>query len=351
MDLARGPLFRTALLRLGFDKHVLLVVLHHIIGDGWTVGILIDEVATLFNAFRAGEPSPLPEPALQYADFACWQHRHFTADALRPHAEYWQRQLAGMPTVSPLPTDRPRPATPSLRGAAEYLTVEPDLLEAVRALGGERSATLFMTLFAVFAVLLYRFSGQTDVVVGSPIAGRNREELESMLGFFVNTLVLRVELSGEPTFAEVLDRVRTVSLDVHAHQDLPFEQIVQLVRPDRALGHSPLYQVVFALQNAPYGSLDLSGLSVSQRRLDSFAAKFDIVFSLEEDGTGLSGVLEYATDLFDTPSMAAMVQAYIGILRAVVANPLVPVVDIPIGSSDRSPAEIEAVPADEEFNF
>ncbi len=250
-DLARGPLIRACLIRLGEGEHIVLVTMHHIASDGWSIGVLIREVAVLYESFRKGQPSPLPEPILQYADYAAWQLR--LAPGRRPQgpaSTSGSGQLSGVPNLD-LPTDRPRPAATSHRGDTRSTVVPRAVVDDLKALGRKEGATLYMTLLAAFQVLLHRYSGQSDVAVGSPIAGRTRSELEGLIGFFVNTLVLRGDLSGDPSFREYLGRVRKVALGAYAHQDLPFEQLVGVLHPGRDASRTPLFQVMFSLQNAP----------------------------------------------------------------------------------------------------
>ncbi|HEY0735345.1 MAG TPA: condensation domain-containing protein, partial [Herpetosiphonaceae bacterium] len=249
-DLTQGPLIRATLIRLHDDDHILLLTLHHIISDGWSQGVLIGELAQLYTAFVAGDPSPLAALPIQYADYALWQRQWLTGAVLEQQLRYWKAQLADLPTLA-LPTDRPRPAVQSFRGADQIFAVPPELTAGLQALSQAAGVTLFMTTLALFQVLLSRHSGQDDIVVGTPIAGRTRAELDNLIGFFVNTLVLRTDLGGQPTFAGLLERTRATALEAYAHQDLPFEQLVEVVQPQRDLSRQPLFQVMFALQNAP----------------------------------------------------------------------------------------------------
>ncbi|HSG39079.1 MAG TPA: condensation domain-containing protein, partial [Thermoanaerobaculia bacterium] len=259
-DLARGPLLRGVLLRLGGEDHVAVLTLHHIASDGWSMGLLVHEVGTLYTAFAEGRPSPLPELPVQYADFAVWQSSWLRGEVLESEVSYWRRQLAGLPPLLPLPYDRPRPTAQSFRGATRPAGLPAGLTRQMQALGRREGATLFMVLLAGFQALLSRYSGQEDLAVGSPVAGRNREEIEGLIGFFVNTLVLRGDLTGEPTLRELLGRTRETALAAHLHQDVPFEKLVQELAPERSLAHSPLFQVMLALQNAPAAPLEIPGL-------------------------------------------------------------------------------------------
>ena len=250
-DLAHDRLLRVALLRLAADRHVLVLAMHHIVSDGWSIGVLVREVEALYAAFAQGRPSPLPELPVQYADYAVWQRRWLADGALERQLAYWTRQLAGAPAALELPTDRPRPAVPSFRGAVHHFTIDPARTKALATLARQDGATLFMLLLAAFQVLLARWSGQHDVVVGTPIAGRTRAETEGLIGFFINMLALRTRLDGAASFRSVLHGVKAAALDAYAHQDLPFEKLVEALHPVRDLSREPIVQAVFALQNMP----------------------------------------------------------------------------------------------------
>ncbi|MFL5539299.1 MAG: condensation domain-containing protein, partial [Longimicrobiaceae bacterium] len=252
-DLSAGPLFRAALLRLGAEDHVLLLSMHHIVSDGWSTGVLFRELWALYAAYREGGESPLPELPVQYADYAVWQREQLTGEALDRQLSYWRERLAGAPELLELPTDHPRPAVQTYRGATVPVGLSLELLERLQALGQSEGATLYMTLLGAFQVLLGKYAGSGDVVVGSPIAGRTRGEVEGLIGFFVNTLVLRTDLGGDPSFRKVLRRVREATLGAYEHQEVPFEKLVAELQPERSLSHSPLFQVLFTLQNAGGG--------------------------------------------------------------------------------------------------
>ncbi len=323
-DLASGPLLRAGLVRLGDRDHVVLVTMHHIASDGWSIGVLIREVAVLYEAFRAGEPSPLPEPPLQYADYAAWQRGWLRGEVLEAQLAYWTGQLSGIPTLD-IPTDRPRPPAMSHRGGTRSIVVPKALVAELQALGRREGATLYMSLLAGFQVLLHRYSGQTDVAVGSPIAGRTRSELEDLIGFFVNTLVLRGDLSGDPGFREFLARVRRAALGAYAHQDLPFEQLVGVLQPDRDASRTPLVQSMFVLQNAPLPMPQGRGLELEILDTTSGTAKFDLMLAgIEEEG-GLRLLMEYATDLFDAATIDRMLGHLKTLLESIVAAPDSPV--------------------------
>ncbi|MCP4661757.1 MAG: non-ribosomal peptide synthetase, partial [bacterium] len=287
-DLTRGPLLRPTLLRLGALRHRLLLTMHHIVSDGWSMGIFTRELRTLYRAFAAGRPSPLKPLALQYADFAHWQRRWLRGEVLASQLDYWSEQLAGAPTVLELPCDRPRPAVESFRGAHLGLALPAALSAAVKGLSRRHGVTQFMTLLAAFAALLGRTTGQRDVLVGTPVANRNRAEIEDLIGLFVNTLVLRCDLSDEsggPTYGELLARIREVALAAYAHQDLPFEKLVGELEPERDLSRSPLFQVMFLLQNASSAATgDASDPELTQVEIDLRTSKFDLSFFLEDTG-------------------------------------------------------------------
>ena len=333
-DLARGPLLRATLLRLGQEEHVILLTMHHIISDGWSMGVLIRELSSLYDAFSRGMPSPLPELAIQYADFAAWQRQWFQGEVLETQLRYWKQRLADAPPILKLPSDRPRPASQSFRGSAQRFEVDEDVTRDLKALSQRSGATLFMTLHAVFATLLHRYSAQQDIIIGSPIANRNRAEIEPLMGFFVNTLALRTDLSGDPTFLELLNRVQQLALDAYAHQDLPFERLVDVLQPERDLSQNPLFQVMFTLQNAPTGGVQLTDLIITAVETERVTALFDVVLDLWETGQGLTGVLEYNTDLFDAPTIVRMVGHFQNLLAAIAANPEQRISDLSILNQD-----------------
>ncbi|MDP9121854.1 MAG: amino acid adenylation domain-containing protein, partial [Acidobacteriota bacterium] len=317
-DLGRGPLLRAGLWRLDETEHVLLFALHHIIGDGWSMGVLVREVTALYAAFAAGQPSPLPELPVQYADFAAWQRSWLSGEVLEGELQYWRDHLSGVPPILELPTDRPRPAVQSFRGAARRLSLPPTLSEALAALSRREGATLFMTLLAAWSVLLSRFTGRSDFTVGTPVAGRNHLEIEGLIGFFVNTLVLRPDLSGDPRFTVLLSRVRGEAVSAFAHQDLPFEKLIEELVPERSLAYTPLLQVMFALQNTAVAELVLPGLRLVPVELPE-DAKFDLSVSLSEAGGQIDGVLSYARDLFDASTIDRLAGNFAVLLAALAA--------------------------------
>jgi hypothetical protein len=295
--------------------------MHHIVSDGWSVAVLIKEVGALYSAYSAGQESPLPEPSIQYGDFALWQRAYLQGEVLEKQLAYWRRQLSGAPTLLRLPSDRPRPAVRTFRGGVELLELDQELSEKLRALSQRESVTLFMLLLAVFKLLLLKYSGQQDIVIGADVANRNRAETENLIGFFVNMLVLRTDLSGNPTFTELLHRVREVCLEAYAHQDLPFEKLVEELQPERSLSYAPLFQVVFALQNAPAKDLSLPELTLSTVVAEIGTAKFDLVFNLQESNKRLVGSMEYSTDLFNAETIRRMLDHFTTLLGNVVEQP------------------------------
>ena len=331
LDLKNGPLVRTKLLRLGPADHVLLVTTHHIVFDGWSRRNLVSELAVLYDAFCAGHPSPLPDLPLQYADYAVWQRNHLQGQNLDNLLNYWKQQLAGAPTTLDLPTDRPRPAAQSFRGAAKSFAFPRTLSDEVANASRRFGATPFMTLLAVFQVLLARYSGQNDIVIGAPIANRNRAEIEGLIGFFANTLALRTSLAGDPTFRDLLERVKDSALGAYAHQEMPFERLVEELRPERSLSYNPLFQVLFSLQNASQREFKLRGLQLQPLGgVAATTAKFDMSFFLQEGAGGLTGRIEYNTDLFDGNTIDRMLRHYQVLLEGALAAPEVRISQFPL---------------------
>lgn len=328
-DLAEGPLLRATLLRFAEDEHVLLLSLHHIVADGWSLGVLAREVGALYQAFLAGAQSPLAQLPVQYVDYAVWQRKWLDGEVLESQLAYWKRQLEGSPALLDLPSDRPRPTAQTFRGASRTFEFSAELGRRLSALSLESGVTLFMTLLAAFKVLLYRYTQQADLLVGTPIANRNHLETEGLIGCFVNTLVLRTDLSGNPGFSELLGRVRKVALAAFEHQDLPFEKLVEGLQLERRLSYSPLFQVMFVMQGAPTAALELPGLSLHSLEIDSGTAKYDLTLSVT--GTNApGGTLEYNTDLFDEATAARLLAHYRSLLEAVVADPGQPIHELPL---------------------
>ncbi|HVI72274.1 MAG TPA: amino acid adenylation domain-containing protein, partial [Pyrinomonadaceae bacterium] len=320
-DLARGPLVRAILLRLNASEHVLLFTMHHIISDAWSMGVLVNEVATLYRAFLKGEPSPLPELAIQYADYAVWQREWLQGEMLERQVEYWRERLADAPAELALPTDHARPLVQSHHGASQTMVLAESLTEQLRELSRREGVTLFMTLLAGWSVLLGRYAGVRDVTIGTPIAGRTRAEIESLIGFFVNTLALRVNWESDWTVVELLRAVREVCLGGFSHQELPFEKLVEELQPERSLGRTPVFQVMLVLQNAPTESLELPGLTMSGIRARDDVAKFELSLSLIESENTLLGGFEYNADLFDATTIKRLSGHFQTLLQAMIAHP------------------------------
>ena len=327
-DLGAGPLFKVTVLQLGETEHILLLNLHHIVADGWSMGVLIRELGTLYTAFVKNEreaklsrrESPLAALPLQYADFAEWQHQYLQGEVLATQLAYWRQQLNGITTLD-LPTDKQRPAVLSYQGAKQSIILSPALSEALKSWSKQERATLFITLLAAFQTLLYRYTGQIDIAIGTPIANRNLSEIEALIGFFVNSLVLRTDLSGNPTFQELLHRVKNVAMTAYAHQDLPFEKLVEELHPDRELSRNPLFQVSFSLQNTPVAALELPGIAFRAIDFDTGSAKLDLECNLWEDAGSIHGQFIYSTDLFESTTIARMAGHFQTLLEAIVANP------------------------------
>ncbi len=290
-DLERDRLIRIKLLKLAPESHVLLVTMHHIVSDGWSMGIFDQELSTLYHDFSQGLPASLPELSIQYADFAYWQRQYLQGAVLERQLGYWQQQLAAAPALLELPTDYPRPPVQMFRGRIVKFHLDTELSQKLQVLGQQTGTTLFITLLSAFSVLLHRYSHAEDIVIGCPIANRNHQEIEPLIGFFVNTLLLRTDLEGNPSFSDLLERVRQIALDAYAHQDLPFEKLVEELNPERSLSYHPLFQVMFVLQNAPADTLDLPDMQLKKLQLEQDMAKFDLTLSIDGTVEGLVGHL------------------------------------------------------------
>jgi len=320
-NLATEPLIRPTLIVLSKTEHALLVCMHHIVFDGWSVGVFVEELAALYNAYSQGQPSPLAPLPIQYADFAIWQRNWFQGDVLQSQLSYWQQQLANAPALLSLPTDRPRPSVQTFAGAYQQFALPTELTDRLVKLSQEQNCTLFMTLLAAYDTLLYRYTGAVDILVGSPIANRDRSEIEGLIGFFVNTLVMRSNLAGNPSFSELLSRVQEVALSAYAHQNLPFEILVEALQPERDLSHTPLFQVMFAIQNASPSDVELAGLTVTPLITEGATAKFDLSLLMQNTATGLVGFWEYNTDLFDASTIKRMTGHFVTLLEGIITNP------------------------------
>nr|WP_276553520.1 non-ribosomal peptide synthetase [Bradyrhizobium elkanii] len=350
-DLQRGPLVRAKLIRRAAGDALFVVNMHHIVSDGWSLGVFMRELQALYAAFASNRPAPLEELRIQYADFALWQREWLQGDMLSQHLSYWRDQLAGSPPLLDLPCDRPRPVMESYRGAVQMFTVEPRVTEKLRELARERQATLFMVLLAVFKALLARISGLHDIVVGSPIANRNRAELEALIGFFVNMLALRTQVSAELSVAELIDRVREVTLGAYEHQDLPFEKLVAELHPRRSLSHSPIYQLAFVLQNTPDAGSAEAAIEIAEPAWDRDpphsvgTSKFDLTLSLAERGGILVGSCEYRTDLFAHRSIGRLLRRYLRMLDAAARDATTPLWQLPLLLPEETPPARRAASA------
>ncbi|HJT57763.1 MAG TPA: amino acid adenylation domain-containing protein, partial [Ktedonobacteraceae bacterium] len=328
-NLAHGPLLRATLLRHSENEHVVLLTMHHIVSDAWSYDIFLRELTILYNALAAGQPSPLSELSLQYADFASWQRQWLQGEVLEAQVAYWSEQLRGIPSLE-LPTDHPRPAVQTFRGAHQNLLLPALLSEELKRLSQREGVTLFMTLLGAFQVLLSRYSGQSDIAVGTPIANRTRAELEKLIGFFVNTLVLRCDLSDNPSFLDLLKRVREVCLEAYTHQDVPFEKLVEVLQPERDLSRSPLFQVTFQLHHAFEPSQAPRGLTVSGLSNESGTAKFDLSLAMTDSDQGLYCAVEYNTDLFEASTISRLLEHFRTLLASIVARPDDRLAELPV---------------------
>lgn len=326
-NLTTDPLLRVTLLRLADTEYLLLLTTHHIISDGWSTGILIQEIVLLYQAFSLNQPSLLPELPIQYADFAIWQHQWLQGEVLDKLTTYWQYQLKDLPTLK-LKTDYPRPITPTYQGSAQTFTLSQTLSQQIKSLSNQQGVTLFMTLQAAFATLMHYYSEQDDIVIGTDVANRNQGETEGLIGFFVNQLVLRTKLDGNPSFKELLERVRSVTLDAYAHQDLPFDKLVEAINPERNLHTTPLFQVKLILQNTPTTALNISGLTFHNLEIESKTATFDLLFDIKDTEQGLIGLLKYSTDLFEANTISQMLKYFEIILSKIVDEPTIKVNEI-----------------------
>ncbi|HSF42274.1 MAG TPA: amino acid adenylation domain-containing protein [Thermoanaerobaculia bacterium] len=335
-DLARGPLLRVALVRLAPEDHLALFTMHHIISDGWSLGVFRRELGALYAAFSRGLPSPLPPLPLQYADFAAWQRERLHGEALDAQIVWWRGELAGSPPLLPLPTDRPRPPVQTNRGAALSFSLPPGLVPSLRAAAQAQGASLFMALLAGFAALLSRWSGEDDVPVGTYTGNRARSELEGLIGFFINTLVLRTRLDDGPAFRPLLARVREVTLGAFAHQDLPFEGLLEALHPERDLSHTPLFQHLLVLQNFPTEAEQMADVRLSPLALENDHASFDVSLYLEEAGDRVTGAAQYNVDLFDAATIARLTRHLGALLEAAVREPDRPVHELPLLSPEEN---------------
>ncbi|HEV7515173.1 MAG TPA: amino acid adenylation domain-containing protein, partial [Thermoanaerobaculia bacterium] len=329
-DLAHGPLVRLTVFRLAREEHLAVLNLHHIVSDGWSMGVLVREIGALYPAFKHGQASPLTALPIQYADFALWQRQWLRGEVLAAEIDYWKERLGSAPAALALPTDRPRPAVQTFAGASLAFTLPPELSARLQSLSRRLGATLFMTLLAGFQELLGRYSGQSDLTVGTPVAGRTQLQTEELIGFFVNTLVVRTDLSGEPSFAALVGRVRETLLSAYMHQDLPFERLVEELHPARSLDRTPLFQVVLALQNAPLEQLELAELVIAPVAVTTGTAKFDLTVAVQESASGLSVTVEHNTDLFDGVTARRLIRHWETLLAAAAAAPERRLTELPL---------------------
>ena len=320
-DLSRGPLVRARILRVGADEHVLVVAMHHIIADSWSFGVFNQELLALYDAYTAGRTSPLADLPIQYADYAAWQREWLSGELLEAKLAHWKSLLAESQVSSSLPTDRPRPAAQSYRGESRFLTVPEDLTRAMKELANREKSTMFMTMFAAFNVMLFRYSSQRDILIGSPIANRNHPEIQSLIGYFLNMLVLRTRMRAEMTFGDLLSHVRESSLAAYAHQDLPFARLVQELRPGRDMAQNPLFQVCFVYLDFQEQETEIRALKLREIKLDAGTAMFDLTLVLAESAGGLSGHFEYASDLFDGETIERMIGHFKNLLKSIAARP------------------------------
>ncbi|MBD2410736.1 amino acid adenylation domain-containing protein [Nostoc calcicola FACHB-3891] len=329
-NLESDLMLRASLLQINEHEQILLLVMHHIASDGWSKGILWQQLAALYEAFLNSKPSPLAKLPIQYADFALWQHQWLSGEVLSNQINYWKTQLAGANTVLELPSDRPRPAVQTYQGSVQSLMLPQTLSASLKEFSHQQGVTLFMILLAAFGTILHRYTGQEDILIGSPIAGRNQVETEGLIGFFINTLAIRTNFSGNPSFRQLLAQVREVTLGAYSHQDLPFEKLVEELQPERDLSHSPLFQVMFAFHNTPSELWELPGLTVTPLEVHNGTAKFDLTFNLEETSEGIKGGIEYNTDLFDATTIARMLGHFQTLLEGIVANAEQRISDLPL---------------------
>lgn len=329
-DLSNGSLLRVTLLRLGPESHVLVLIMHHIITDGWSMGIFIQELSSLYQTFTLSSPLLLSELPIQYADFAVWQRQWLTEEIQKQQLNYWKQQLAGATPLLELPTDKPRPPVQTFSGATQKFQIDRNLSKQIKTFSQQSGATLFHTLLAAFIVLMFRYSGQDDICIGSPIANRNRREIETLVGFFVNTLVLRHKIEGNPSFNEFLSQVRQVATSAYTHQDVPFEQVVEALQPERSLSYNPLFQVVFVLENFLLDTLELPDVTLTPQFVERGTSQFDLTLAVWDTKQGLIGSWEYNSDLFEPDTIARMTSHFQTLLAAIIANPHQPIGELPL---------------------
>jgi hypothetical protein len=342
-DLATGPLWRVTLIRLAAHDHILVVTMHHIVSDGWTLSLLLDEIGMFYAAYSRGQRLTLESPQLQYADYAAWQRQWMDGERLEQQLAYWRTHLAGVSAVLPLPTDRPRPATQTYRGARRSLVIGKEIAAAVKALSGRAGVTPYVTLLAAVQMLIARWTGHTDIAVGSPVAGRRLRQTETIAGLFVNTVVMRTDLSGNPSFTELLGRARAVALDAYAHQDVPFEKVAAELSPVRDGARQPLFQVMLVLQNQPMPGWRWSELDVGAMEIERGAAKFDVSIHLVETAEGFVGFMEYATDLFELTTIDRLAESFTELLTNVTCQSERPIFESPLRTTMEHDRDLAAL--------
>jgi NRPS condensation-like uncharacterized protein len=320
-DLESGPLMRATVLKLKEEEYILLFTMHHIISDGWSMTILVQEVMSLYKSFSDGAESTLPELPLQYADFAHWQRRWLEGVELESQLEYWKKQLKGIPARLELSPDRQRPKAQTHRGDQQNFVLSGQITKDLKALSQREGVTLFMTLLAAFQTLLHLSTGQEDIAIGTPVAGRNQMETEHLIGFFINTLVLRTDLSGNPSFRDLLQRIRELTLSAYVNQDIPFEKIVEEIRPHRSMSYTPLFQVLFALHNVPASTLEISGLTLRKLSSNNKTTKFELALYMEEVEGEIFSSFQYSADLFEASTISRMEQQFCILLASIIEDP------------------------------
>ncbi|MGF1676917.1 MAG: condensation domain-containing protein, partial [Rivularia sp. (in: cyanobacteria)] len=321
-NLSYTPLFRTKLIKLNGNEYVLLFTMHHIISDYFSMRLLIRELATIYQSLSKGETAQLPELSIQYGDYATWEQEWLKSPKRSVQLEYWQKNLANYPPLLALPTDYPRPPVQRFRGARKSFALSQELSNAIKNFSQGQNTTLFMTLLAAFNILLYRYSNQEDILIGSTITNReNRTEISNLIGLFVNNLIFRTNLSGNPSFGDFLQQVREVTLNAYANQDLPYEYLVEQLQPERNLSYNPLFQVMFILHNTPTQTIDLSGLSLKYLELEYETSRFDLSLDMYETASGLTGIFEYNTDLFAVATIERIIGHFQILLQAIITNP------------------------------
>jgi hypothetical protein len=346
-----GPLIRVRVLRLDEEQHVMLLTMHHIVSDAWSIAVLVREVCALYESMNEGKPSPLPELKIQYADYADWQRRYLTGEELNAHLRYWKKQLDGKLPVIELPSDRPRPLVQSYHGASKSISLPVELCESLKVLSKQEGATLFMVLLAAFKTLLYKYTAQEDIIVGTAVANRNRTEIEPLIGFFVNMLPLRTDLKDNPRFRELLKQVKDVALGAYAYQELPFEKLVEEIQPERKLRQMPLFNIVFEVRNVPKEEARLNGLKISRLTTGQESVKFDLMLWITEGAEALKAEWAYSADLFEEETIIRIHTHFETLLSNIVAHPDAPLDELEMmGEAERKQRDADRI-IREEYNY